>query len=467
MNTAVTPQATASARPGRLETFAPPRPNPFLIRALVPVNRVLCLGGVPLLRSLPVTRQVPGLRGLSDIVRIDLPRDHEQRLRDAVDPRTATFLTPNHPEFFTDWMLDKEVMARVAPLAACWATHVIVNGMGPIAQGFWLRNNLIAQIPGAGGRDGRTYSVEWALKGHGVLLHPEGTVGWHGDTIGPLFPGAVEMAIEAAAMLERDGRAGRALVSPLVWKLKFLHDVEPRLQDELGYVERRLAVTPGPRARTPAERVAGIYEALLARDEQTWLGERGSGDSFAERQRRLVAAMADRLVQLLALEAAAGQPDDARPFWRAPCQELLRAADRQLRKHAGEDRAATDEARRLVKDLRRLTRFRPELYPNRVMTQEQVAENIKRLRSDYCRGSLRDTLGHYVPRPAGPRVALVRVPEPMDVTSLLAGRGVLSDAEIALLVADLRGRMQGALDAIEQEWSASPRRPVYDNPFAE
>ena len=63
-------------------------------------------------------------------------------------PGKATFIAPNHPEFFTDWMIDKEISARVSPLAAAWATHVVVNGIGWLAQKFWLANNLIAQIPG-------------------------------------------------------------------------------------------------------------------------------------------------------------------------------------------------------------------------------------------------------------------------------------------------------------------------------
>jgi hypothetical protein len=90
----------------------------------------------------------------------------------------------------TDWMLDKEVSRRVAPLMAHWASYEIVNP-NPWAQAFWLRNNLIANAPGGGGKE---YSIRWARAGHGVLLHPEGTPSWHGDAVGTLVPGIVEMA---------------------------------------------------------------------------------------------------------------------------------------------------------------------------------------------------------------------------------------------------------------------------------
>ena len=224
-----------------LDTFVAPRPNRGLMRALAPVNRVLCLGGIPGLRRVPGLSAIPGVRGLSDIVRIDLPAEQEERLRAFVTSERAVFLTPNHPEFFTDWMLDKELLARVAPLAACWATNTIVNGMGARMQRFWLANNLIAQIPGAGG-EGKAHSIRWAMGGHGVLLHPEGNVGWHGDTVARIFPGAVEMAIEAARLLRETGDERGVLVAPVVWKLEFLGDVRRPLAREMAYVERRLGL---------------------------------------------------------------------------------------------------------------------------------------------------------------------------------------------------------------------------------
>ena len=84
------------------------------------------------------------------------------------------FITPNHPEFFTDWMLDKELAARYAPMMANWATHDIVNGMGRWGQKFWLANNLIAQVPGDT-EQALAYSIDTAATGTPVLLHPEGS----------------------------------------------------------------------------------------------------------------------------------------------------------------------------------------------------------------------------------------------------------------------------------------------------
>ena len=178
-------------------------------------NRVFMLKGIPVLRDLPPFGKVPPFRGLANVRYLDFPAADEARLAGVCGAGKATFITPNHPEFFTDWMIDKEIIARVSPLAAAWATHGVVNGLGRLAQKFWLANNLIAQIPGNSAA-ARAHSVAWALKGHGVLLHPEGGVGWHNDYVAPLMAGAVEMALEALderaqirSAIPGLGRAGR------------------------------------------------------------------------------------------------------------------------------------------------------------------------------------------------------------------------------------------------------------------
>jgi len=131
--------------------YREPSPRPALIRALGPVNRHLLL------------------RGLLRIATFELPEADLARLRRSVNPGTAAFLGPNHPEFMTDWLIDKEISRLASPLMAHWASYEIVNGT-PLTQRFWLANNLVANAPGGGGK---AYSVRWALEGHGVLLHPD------------------------------------------------------------------------------------------------------------------------------------------------------------------------------------------------------------------------------------------------------------------------------------------------------
>lgn len=438
---------------GRLMTFKAPTPSQGLIKALNPVNRWLFLGGIPGLRSLPGIGRLPGVRGLTNIPKIDFPKADEQRLARAADRKNVCFIVPNHPEFFTDWMLDKEVMSRVAPQAASWATHGVVNGMGAKAQKFWLKNNLIAQIPGVGGAEARAYSVAWALRGNGVLLHPEGGVGWHGDLIAPLFPGAVTMAIEAARTVEASGKAGQSrkvLVAPVVWKLIFNRDVEVALHKELDYVEDALQLPKTSPADGLQHRLYDAYSALLARHE-TRHGSPPTSAHYFERQDklsvRLLALLSD-LLDRLAVEAARSETTN----------EQIRRGERWLRRA---DKTSDDAktVRVLTRDLRQLLRFHAAIYPGNHLTQEHIAESIKRIRNDYCGKTTRDTVNKFLPQPAGPRTAYIRVPEPLDISAMMG------ETSVEALVDDLRRRMQMTLDGINQDLTAAGKFITYPNPF--
>jgi hypothetical protein len=418
----------------RLLTFVPPRPKRWMIRALTPVSRIVFL------------------RGLMKVNTIDFPAADEARFRAHVNADTAAFIAPNHPEFLTDWLLDKELSARYAPLMASWATHDVGNGMGAAMQWFWLSNNLIAQIPGAGGAAGKAYSVGWALQGHAVLLHPEGSVAWTADRVQPLFGGVADMALEAA---RRASPPRRTWVVPVIWRYRFARDVHDALGRELDLVDRKLH-HPGSRDADPARRVLDLYSAMLERDECQWSLSAAADQPFATRQKSMLLALTIRLGAALdrtGFEPLQPASDDAVERSRA----VVRRADRWLRDAAPKTSSARDEIRALAKTLRRANRFDPAWYPSSELTQEQVAENVKRLRADYCFTGLSDNVHRFVPRPVGPRIAHIRVPEPIDVAG-----GSFDEPEG--LLAELRNRMQRTLDAMAAQLPAGRR---YPNPFRE
>ena len=440
-------KSQGSKRPSRLMTFKAPTPSWRQIKLLVPVNRWLFLGGIPGLRSLPGIGRIPGIRGLTNIPKLDFPKADEQRLKQATASTNACFIVPNHPEFFTDWMLDKEIMTRVAPRAASWATHDVVNGMGKGPQKFWLKNNLIAQIPGAGGAEGKAYSIEWALKGNSVLLHPEGAVGWHGDLIGRIYPGAVDMAVEAAK--RADGNR-RVLVAPVIWKLKFNKDVEPGLHKELDYVEKSLELPVTSHSIGLAQRLYNAYDALLARDE-TKYGIHPTSAPFFERQDTLIA-------KLLVMLGDALDERGAEPARHDSTDEQIRRGERWLRSVDRKSELAKP-VQKLVRNLRLLGRFGANIYTDELLTQEHIAESIKRIRNDYCAGTTRDTVNNFLPQPAGPRTAHIRIPEPLDVSALMA------TTSVPAMIDDLRARMQIALDEINRELAAKGNVITYPNVF--
>jgi hypothetical protein len=386
-----------------------PRPSPALIGVLGWVNRAVVLPHLVRLRH------------------FDLPDADLARLRAAIRPGAAAFLGPNHPEFFTDWMVDKEISFRVSPLMAHWASYEIVN-VNPAAQWLWLRNNLIANVPGGAGRE---YSIRWALAGHGVLLHPEGTASWHGERVGPLLPGIVDLAWATCERARTAGSGRPVLVVPVVWRLRFTGDVSPRLHREMGMMERALGLPPG--AGLPlGQRFAALQAGLLA-SRCAALGlpapPDASGHRYFEAQEAVTAAIVRELEAL------------GRRVARDPARIMHRAR-----------RAARPEARRereLYQELWRLTGFPRDLYDAPTLTLEAIAENLKRQRTGLVTAGWRNALHNVVPVPAGPRVAHVRVAEPIAVHEAYVPGG---DApRRAELLEELARRLQGTLDALGAE----------------
>jgi len=400
-----------------------PCPSPAVIRVIGWLNRGLVLPHVVRLR------------------RLDLPAADLARLRAAVRPGTAAFLGPNHPEFFTDWMIDKEISTRVSPLMAHWASYEIVN-LNPAAQWLWLRNNLIANVPGGGGRE---YSIRWALAGRGVLLHPEGTVSWHGGRVGPLMPGIVDMAWETCARARAAGRDLPVLVVPLVWRLRFIGDVSRRLHREMAMMERALALPSGDDLALGPRFAALQAELLRSRSAALGLPEppepRGAG--YFAAQEATEAAIASRLQEL----GARVEHDPARIMHRA------RRATRPETRLQGE----------LYREMWRLAGFPRDLYDVPTLTLEAIAENLKRQRTSLITAGWRNALHNLAPVPAGPRVAHVRVPEPIAVHEAFTSDD--DAAARAELLAELARRLRGALDALGAELAPLLERSRRPNPL--
>jgi len=375
---------------------------------------------------------------IARVVAIHLPEADCDRLRAAV---AAPFvLCPNHPEFFTDWMLDKWVTARFAPLAASWADPAIVNGMGRAAQWVWLSNGLVAAVRGEELEKALAYSGHCLARGHGALIHPEGEVNWDNEALGALRAGAVRIAERGGAL------AGTtAHVVPLAWFIRFREDATPGLQEELDYVERRLGVT-APRLAGPAQRLGTLYEHLLEREAQPYgitLGPRT--DRFAVRFERGLAEAMERLASAWPAYRPASLPDTPVAAARA-----WRSAARRLR-------GAAPDFRRQVSVVERMLRLVPAGVHEPTLTQEQVSERVKRLRLDWLRGTWRDSITRFVPRAAARRDVFVRVGEPVVADAQVGHDGVL---------AKLRERLLDALARARQDGLARLGPPVlYANPF--
>lgn len=431
-----------------LTTFVKPRPNATLIRCLEPINRWLNLRGIPVLRDIPLINRIPGMRGLTNITKIDFPEPDLAQLLDVVNPETAAFMAPNHPEFFTDWMVDKEVMAKLNVKPACWATHSVVNGMGKWAQKFWLANNLIAQIPGEGGTAGKQYSIELAQRGDGVLLHPEGAVHWAADQIGPLFPGVLEMAQRAAKGLAESRSDRPVYIVPLIYKYMFLRDETANLHRAFSYVEKSLDLPLQQTDSSLERRLRTLYVNLTNRVAQHHDITLPDAEFWSMR-----AALIAELTTRLASSTDYDKSLDDDPYNAA--EMCLRHYNSARRSEGGQKLSKT--VIQLANDLRELLNLQPWMYPNDMMTQEHIAERIQRIRIDWLKRRFRDRVHALVPQPVGPRCAHIRLADPLRINA---------NTDVPKMDL-LRSNMQSRLDDLNKELTPFQAGKLLPNAFLE
>lgn len=396
--------AFAAAATGRDVAFPRPKPSFALMALLGHLNRWLML------------------RRRFRVQEIEFPAADRERLVRATRPDTAAFLAPNHPEFGFDWMLDKEISRIVAPRMAAWAAHDIIA----TAPWFWTRINLVSN---RGGEKALEYSIEWARRGGVVLLHPEGMVHWTSDLVHPLFGGTAEMALSAA---QRDGAAGgtrSTFIVPIVWKARYTSDVSAAVVAEMAHIERSLGLERGDGASI-GERFRRLHEGLLARQTARFGFAARVKDSrdYFDRQDGFRAWLVDGLLSRHRVDPSG-------------------SLDQIIHRLAKVVVQADDRAR--VREAMRLGGFSRACYDGPTLTQEHMHECLKRIRADLVHGGIRNALHNALPKPYGPRVVHVRVPEPIRVFA------PSSDADrpscVMALLSDLRRSMQATLDAINRE----------------
>ena len=424
------------------------------------INRWCLLLGMPLLRRIPIVRDLPLVRGYFRIRTIDLPHADRQRLAMAVNPGTVAFIGPNHPEFGLDWMIDKELSTYVAPRVANWASHGIVA----TAPWFWLRNNLISHNGGTAATD---FSVSWALRGEAVLLHPEGSVHWTGDMIHPLFTGIADMGTEAARRLAA-GDPRSVFIVPIVWKFRFVGDVTQALHREMHFIEQHLGLGAGRHVNV-AERFRALQEGILRKQMRRFDFDTRSVrglDHFARQD-----AFRDWLMrQLLSRHAVAAGDSAERTITRL--QRAIGSALRQCERTPSGDtagrRALLELDRDRAEEANRLGGFCREVYATPTLTQEQMAECLKRHRATLVKRGVRNTIHNFLPTPFGPRIADVRVPAPVQVDPARAASADREEqrAYVIELIATARERMQQALDDINNEARTETDQYAHVNPFA-
>ncbi len=135
---------------------------------------------------------------------------------------------------------------------------------------------------------------------------------------------------------------------------------------------------------------------------------------------------------------------------------LVQLVKRRAREAGKKDLPETLVATKQAERLSLVLRLGDFAFGNPEITAEEVAEHLKRLRNDWCKGSLRDTINKFIPQPVARRHAHVRVVDPVEVHG---------GEDAAAVMVQVRLAMQAALDGINEELAGKPGRVIWPNPL--
>ncbi len=237
------------------------------------------------------------------------------------------------------------------------------------------------------------------------------------------------------------------MIQPVVWKLYFTRDVSSELHRDMGDIESALGLSGGSDLTVPS-RFAALQQNLLRRQEEAFgipIGDSGcySGGRLFDRQEAMFNALYSELTHHYP------EPTGHRHLRVARLRREVQRAP-QL-----------DPARRrhhlvMVDELTRCCGFARETYGSEVLTQEHIAESLKRIRQQQLTRTWWQRIQGMMPVPVASRIAAVRAPAPVLLTP---GR-----AEAAL-TAETGRRMQGALDELLEELEPELQRHAHRNPL--
>ncbi len=435
-------QTSAAAAPKRqglsdASPFTEPKPNRIVMRLSGVLSEWLLLQGVPGLRRVPTVRDLPLMGGYFKVSRVVIAPEDDAIIRETTDPKNAFFIGPNHPEFTTDWLLDKYISRRYAPEISSWAAASIING--PL-KSFWMANNLIGNN---GGERAKQYSIDCALAGKGTLLHPEGTVRWRSDKIFDLLPGIVDMSIEAAKKCQAEGSSRKVFILPLVWKMFYDGNVERALNRELKKLETAFKLPDNSSLSTAARYLKLQQNLLVSQMSRFGFDAAGRTDPDPELAKKFFHSLLAELVTKYGVELEEG--DIHRTLHR-----LYRATK--------DARVRVDRAK--VEELQRLASYSPETFEKEFFYQEEIGEGLQFIKQIFFTKGY-DAVRASLPKPFGWRTFVIRAADPLNVTAALEQSG--DDPGLARsLLQELKSRMDRKLEELQN--SAYAPKKLYRLP---
>jgi hypothetical protein len=142
----------------------------------------------------------------------------------------------------------------------------------------------------------------------------------------------------------------------------------------------------------------------------------------------------------------------------------MHALRRAIHARARQDPESARRDRATLAEVIRLGHFTRDYYASATLALEHIAESLQQTRLALLRKGWREALHGVVPVAVAPRVASIRVAEPIAVREWFVASTEETDVE-AVVLATLRERLQIALDRLNAEFATQSdayRRP---NPF--
>ncbi|HMF37608.1 MAG TPA: 1-acyl-sn-glycerol-3-phosphate acyltransferase, partial [Isosphaeraceae bacterium] len=350
----------------------------------------------------------------------------------------GVLITPNHPD-----LADPAVMfmiSRRAGVPFCYmAAYQIFTGNAGLRKFILPRLGVFPVDREGADRSAFQAGLNVLTQGKNPLVvFPEGEIYFLGDRLTPLREGAAALALAAARKAAERGRT--VWIIPTAIRYRFLenHDPLPELHRLMDTLEARFTWWD-PCGRSIIERLYRYAEGMLALKELEYLDAPQPG-TLKER----IARLKFHILEEMEDRRLGRRSDEPVPF---RVKELRRACLKALAVPG----ISREERRTLRRDLNSLfVAIQLFSYPGDYVRENPTLERLAEIMTKFEQ----DALGVTNPAPRGPRRAVVKMGEPIDVRSYLGPGGRRSRDAAETLTETLELQIQGLMDTL------GPGRPL-------
>ena len=382
------------------------------------------------------------LRRFCEVEAVEIAPEDVRRLQSLAGERLL--LAPNHPTNDDPALLFALAQAAGQPFhyLACRETFDNLYGLwGPIIQ----RLGTYSVVRGTADRESfRMTRQLLAAPGGRVVIFPEGEMHSQNDTLLPFHAGVVQLAFWALEDVRKgEDPAGDVSLLPVALRYEFTRDMARPIRESLNRLEQAVCPPADPTADAYARlRRIGVH-MLETLESEYGLKAKSAEDEpdLTPRLTALKAMMLDRAAALIGvpLPPDATQPERMRLLINSVYAVTSGEPDGprtpyQARVH----RQQAERAAPLLSDLNRVANWIAvqDNYVRARPTPERMADTLRRLEVE--------TFGQA--RLHGPRRALVRLGEPMGLTSCYDAYRADKKGAVARVTHTLEQAVQGLLD---------------------